>query len=100
MVNVGMRQHHRVQILDREGKSAVFFCAVLSFALKHPAVERDGVTIYMEEVTGPCHLTCGADECYFQTANLRLPHHAERGSSGVVHPVTSARAPTPLCSFR
>jgi hypothetical protein len=74
-----MREDYCVQILDRDWKSAVLLGGFLAFSLKHPTVERDGVSVDVQEMAGAGDLTRSSDEGYLQIANLPLRHHAETG---------------------
>ena len=80
MVDVGVGQNNRVEIGDRERESPVFFGGFLAFSLKHPAVESDRVTVYMEEVARARDFPGGAYEGYLQTVSLLLPRLAGTGS--------------------
>jgi hypothetical protein len=75
-----MRENDRVEVSDRERESAVLLRGILALPLKHAAVERDGVSVDVQKMTGAGDFTRGTDEGYLQIANLPLRHHAERGS--------------------
>ena len=51
----------------------------MSPSLKHPAIESDGITVYVEKVTGAGDLASGTDEGYLQAATLLLLHRAGTG---------------------
>jgi hypothetical protein len=80
MIDVCMRENDGVEISDQERQSAVLLRGVLSLPLKHAAVERDGMSVDVQKMTGAGDFTRGTDEGYLQIAILPLRHHAERGS--------------------
>lgn len=88
MIDVRMREHDSIQLLDRHRQLAVLIGSFVSPALEHPAVERYGVAIDVKEMTGASDLAGGSDKRYLQAAILLLPHHAERAESHAARPVT------------
>ena len=66
MVDVSVRENYRVEILDREGKSAVFLGGFLPFPLKHSTIEGNCLPIHVQEVARTGHFTGRADEGDFQ----------------------------------
>src|SRR2546423_6364616 len=80
VVDMGVRKNDCVKILDRHRKPSVLISRILSLSLKHPTVERDCVSVYMQQVTGTGDFSCRADKRYLQTASLLLLHRAERES--------------------
>src|SRR4030088_1333907 len=79
VIDMRVRENDRVEVLDRYRKLSVLVRRILSLSLKHSAVERNRVSVYMQQVTGTGHFSCCADKRYLQTASLLLPHRAERG---------------------
>ena len=80
MIDVCMRKNDCIKVSDRERESAVLLRGVLALPLKHAAVERDGMSVDVQKMTGAGDFTRGTDKGYLQIANLLLRHHAERGS--------------------
>ena len=80
MVDVCMREHDSIEVCDRYWKTAVFLGRLVTPSLKHPTVERDRMTIDVQEMTRPRDFAGRANEGYFQTINLLLQHRAETES--------------------
>ena len=55
-----------VEILDRQRKLSVLVRRILSLSLKHSTVERDRVSVYVQQVTGAGDFPCSADKRYLQ----------------------------------
>jgi hypothetical protein len=66
VVYVRVGENDRVEILDRQRKVSVLIRRVLSLPLKHPTVERDRVSVYMQQMTGASDFSCRADKRYLQ----------------------------------
>jgi hypothetical protein len=79
MVDMRVREDYCIQILDRDWKSTVLLSGFLTLSLKHPAIERNGVSVDVQEMAGTGDLTSSTDKGYLQMANLPLRHHAETG---------------------
>ena len=62
MIDVCVREHDSIEILDRNWKGFVFLRRLTALSLKHPAVESDRMPIDVQQVTRPGNLTGRADE--------------------------------------
>ena len=98
MIDVGVRENDRVQVLDGQRQLPVFLRGFLALSLKHSAIQGDGAAIHAQKMAGSGHLACSTDEGDLQTANLPLPRHAERESLSAARPGTLALAPSRPCS--
>src|SRR4051794_10164443 len=70
MVDVSVRQNHCVELVDWDGKRFVFFCRLGAPALEHSAVERDGMTVHMQQVARARHFAGRAYKRNFQVLPL------------------------------
>lgn|SRR5690349_6021031 len=66
MIDVCMGQYHCIQLLDCDRKRSVFFGRFAALPLKHPAVECDCVSVYVQKVARPGHLAGRTYERDFQ----------------------------------
>jgi hypothetical protein len=80
MIDVGMRKNDRIEVLYRKWKFPVLVGRFLAPSLKHSAVERDSISVYVQKVTRARDLSCSTNECDLQAASLPLLHRAEKGS--------------------
>jgi hypothetical protein len=62
VVDVRVRENHGVQLGDRYRKGAVLIGGLLPLALKHSAIEGNGVSVDVQQVTRPGDFPGGADE--------------------------------------
>jgi hypothetical protein len=66
VVDVCVGENDRVEILDRQRKVSVLVRRILSLSLKHPTVERDRVSVYMQQMAGTGDFPRRADKRYLQ----------------------------------
>jgi hypothetical protein len=66
MIYVRMRQHDCIEIGNRHRKRFVLFCGLAAFSLEHSAVERDGVSVDVQQMTRPGYFTGRPDKRDFQ----------------------------------
>jgi hypothetical protein len=62
MINVRVRKHYSIDVIDRNGKSQILLVTLAASSLKESAVEEDGLARDTEYVTGPSDFASGADE--------------------------------------
>jgi hypothetical protein len=66
MVDVGVGENNRVEILDRQRKASILVRRILPLSLKHSAVERDSVSVYVQQMAGTGDFSGRADKRYLQ----------------------------------
>jgi hypothetical protein len=50
MVDMSVREDHRIQVADRERESGVLLPRLSAPSLEHPTVESESSTVYVHEV--------------------------------------------------
>jgi hypothetical protein len=63
---MGVRKYDRIEICNWKGKLAILVSRFLPFALKHPTIEGDRMSIYMQEMTRAGDFPSCTDEGYLQ----------------------------------
>ena len=66
MIYVCVGENNCVEIFDRQRKVPVLVSRVLALSLKHPAIERDRISVYVQQVAGTGDFPCCPDERYLQ----------------------------------
>src|SRR5687768_17962554 len=70
MIDVCVREHDDVDLLDVAGEPQVFLAALPTVSLKHPAVEKDGLPVDAQDVTGAGDFTGSTRKLYFHSGNV------------------------------
>src|SRR5688572_32887319 len=73
MIDVCVREHDDVDLLDGAGEPQVFLAALPTVSLKHPAVEKDGLPVDAQDVTGAGDFTGSTRKLYFHSGNEQRP---------------------------
>ena len=93
MIDMGMRQHHTVDLGDWNRQGSILFCGVNPFTLKHPAIEENRSAIDAQYVAGARDFTGCSVEFNFQRFMPRLLRCVETGVSAVGRLGKPARVP-------
>jgi hypothetical protein len=70
VIDVCVREHDSIEILDWNGKGSVFLGSLTAFSLKHPAVERNRVPVDVQQMTRPGDFAGRADKRNLQVLPL------------------------------
>lgn len=66
MIYMGMRQNNCAEFVDRDRKYPVLGGRIVSFPLKHSAIQSDGLAAHFQEMTGASYFPCRACKSDFQ----------------------------------
>jgi len=65
VVDVGVREYHGIDMLDRHREAKILLVAIASLSLKHPTIQHDRLSRDAKDVAGPGDLACRANELEF-----------------------------------
>ena len=71
MIDVGVGGNDGVQILERQWQLSILVGGLLPSALKHPAIQRDRMAVYMKEMAGARDFSRRTDKRYLQLLTFR-----------------------------
>ena len=77
---MGVGKNYRIKVLYRKRELAVLVGRFLTASLKHSAVERNSISIYVQKMARARDFSRSTNECDLQSASLPLLHRAEKGS--------------------
>ena len=62
MINVRVREHHSVDLLDGDREAGILLVALVSLTLKQPTVENNCLPGNSQDVARARYFTCGSNE--------------------------------------
>lgn len=88
MIDVRVRKHDRVDLVDRARKPGILLARFTASTLEHPAVQQHGPSADPKHVTGAGHFTCGTSELDLHRRPRRCSGHD--GHIQAVAPMSTA----------